>query len=674
MDIPIAVSFTFQNEHRSIDNVPSGSQRDGRLVPVCYGPSRRGGARHADPSPMRTRFDWPEPALAEPAFLLFWLGEPSYRLFLVRELPEAATMTGRFAYLCVSIASLSIWAVGYEDCPSERDVWPCTCHFVADWHGPEWQGVEVRCSEANSSEEIRSAFEKASWPTTRLMLFNLRGNHRVNEVPEGAFGTVSFRAISVSRSVVKRIHPSAILSSKDRLEVLEMQFCWHLETFPFDVLPRLPRLRELDLAYTRLAAVPALRSPSLEVMDLSNCNISRVGRDGWATPNMRELRFNGNKLSRFPLAVITSWEKLELFECSPCNLDTTLATGALAFLSRSLKAISLQGDVARLEPGAITGIMPDTKISLERNKIELLKEDVFRPMLENLSLGSGSLNLRWNPIRCDCDVAWLICNPEFLWKVNGICRDGKDLRDLTSDSMRDCESVRAREGSACASPASGASANRFLGNSQGMAARDMNLFELSCIIQSEETTIAWCRGNGLLPCAADQEQPPPCLKAGCSGTLRDAGENILRCKKCKGGMEWEEGKASNWCAGVILALAWTWAYITITKSKPMLAGELSSLRNETFVDWRHFAREILRTLFASARPMGGPGEVIQIDESYFRVRRKNNKSRLMQGNAVSSSRENYGDVVDRPWIFGMAWHTELRSDALAGCQKVVRGG
>ncbi|CAG0899859.1 unnamed protein product [Darwinula stevensoni] len=68
---------------------------------------------------------------------------------------------------------------------------------------------------------------------------------------------------------------------------------------------------------------------------------------------------------------------------------------------------------------------------------------------------------------------------------------------------------------------------------------------------------------------------------------------------------------------VILALAWTWAY-DFTKSKLMLAGELSSLRNETFIDWRHFAREILRTLFANARPMGGPGEVIQIDESYFR--------------------------------------------------------
>ncbi|CAG0899595.1 unnamed protein product [Darwinula stevensoni] len=172
-------------------------------------------------------------------------------------------------------------------------------------------------------------------------------------------------------------------------------------------------------------------------------------------------------------------------------------------------------------------------------------------------------------------------------------------------------------------------------------------------MQSEETTIAWCRGNGLLPCAADQEQPPPCLKAGCSGTLRDATKDRLG-RPC-----------SKLPIRVILALAWTWAYdITITKSKLMLAGELSSLRNETFIDWRHFAREILQVLFANARPMGGPGEVIQIDESYFRARRKNNKGRLMQGNAVPSAWENYGDVVDGPWVFGMAWrhdgHTELR--------------
>ncbi|CAG0892221.1 unnamed protein product [Darwinula stevensoni] len=67
-------------------------------------------------------------------------------------------------------------------------------------------------------------------------------------------------------------------------------------------------------------------------------------------------------------------------------------------------------------------------------------------------------------------------------------------------------------------------------------------------------------------------------------------------------------------------------------SQEWLASMLSSKREETLVEWRNFIRELLYRKLESAPPMGGPGQIVEIDESCFRGRRKNNKGWLMAGN------------------------------------------
>lgn len=53
--------------------------------------------------------------------------------------------------------------------------------------------------------------------------------------------------------------------------------------------------------------------------------------------------------------------------------------------------------------------------------------------------------------------------------------------------------------------------------------------------------------------------------------------------------------------------------------------------------------------------MGGFGEIVQIDESLMRGRRKNNRGRMLRGNAAPPARQNYGRRVVGPWIFGLVW-------------------
>ncbi|XP_065303829.1 uncharacterized protein [Dermacentor albipictus] len=94
-----------------------------------------------------------------------------------------------------------------------------------------------------------------------------------------------------------------------------------------------------------------------------------------------------------------------------------------------------------------------------------------------------------------------------------------------------------------------------------------------------------------------------------------------------------------------------------------MTGDLLHLSDHVIADWRNYAREVVRDELLARPPLGGPGRIVQIDECLLRGKRKYNRGRLMTGDNVPPSRQNYGGIADRgPWVFGMICVTtgELR--------------
>ncbi|CAG0892915.1 unnamed protein product [Darwinula stevensoni] len=298
-------------------------------------------------------------------------------------------MIGLSTFLCISILSLALYANGNNDCPPDEDIRPCTCgstDLLSE------TSVKVDCS-FSTGEKMRSAFNEASWPSSQLAHFYLRDNEEVKELPDGVFGNISFKSIKLWKTAVETIHPSVILSSKDRLSYLTIGYS-HLETFPFDLLQRLSHLEGLNLVMNLLTSLPALQSDSLRELKLLGNRISKVNEDGWATPNLRLLELDYNPISVFPSAVIKGLERLEEFTCVFCNLGPTLSSGLLEFHSSSLMKVLLGfNEISAVDAGSITGVMPDTTIILNFNDVVTLKEETFRPILEVLSRGNGFLNV-----------------------------------------------------------------------------------------------------------------------------------------------------------------------------------------------------------------------------------------------------------------------------------------
>ncbi|CAG0884973.1 unnamed protein product [Darwinula stevensoni] len=230
---------------------------------------------------------------------------------------------------------------------SVLDLRPCSCEEHSD-------GMTVDCSSARTSEEVSSAFDKI-WPSARLSHFILLNNSEIQELPEGVFGAHSFQNIYLSKTAVKAIHPSAILSSRGQLVNLTVENS-RLGRFPFHVLSMFPRLEGLWLRNNSLTSVPAIHSESLEFLYLPNNGIEKIKENGWATPNLREIDLGHNPLLEFPSVVIKSLKKLEKFYCPECHLGPTLSSGLLEFQSNSLRLVSLwKNGISRLEPKAITG-------------------------------------------------------------------------------------------------------------------------------------------------------------------------------------------------------------------------------------------------------------------------------------------------------------------------------
>ncbi|CAG0901237.1 unnamed protein product [Darwinula stevensoni] len=313
---------------------------------------------------------------------------------------------------------------GQDPCPEYDNLAPCYCSYKDGINT-----VTVDCSRATSSEGIFSYFNNVNWPFTNLTEFRMTPNEAVRELPKGVFGDVTFQKITLIRTSVRRIHPSVLLPSKDRIRTLEMTH-GALEEFPWHILRQLTNLSTLWLFRNALTTLPPLKSSSLRTLHIFVNDITNL-EAGWSLPNLTALCLDSNPISEVPAGFFSDMGNLGDFRCEYCGLGPTLSTGSLKFRSSAVQFIRLEyNSISTLEPDAITGFQSNTRIFMSYNEIRKLTEESFRPMLEVLSLGNGFIRLYRNPIECGCSMAWVVLNPDFLASIAGSCHTGMDFHDL----------------------------------------------------------------------------------------------------------------------------------------------------------------------------------------------------------------------------------------------------
>ncbi len=214
----------------------------------------------------------------------------------------------------------------------------------------------------------------------------------------------------------------------------------------------------------------------------------------------------------------------------------------------------------------------------------------------------------------------------------------------------------------------------------------MKASELYAIIATEETCVAFLQEHNLLP---GDGNLPVCTKCRAATTqvtrrkkLRDGTirEYVsLRCTQrgCQTFQSIRKINAfftytdlngrchSNLSLGQILELCYYWVMDIPQVTVETLTGRC----NQAVCDWFNLCRDVCVQLFEDRRPLGGPGERIEIDESLLRGKRKANRRRLLTGNLAAEeeldeegpecelidNNRNYGRRISGPWVFGLCW-------------------
>lgn len=216
---------------------------------------------------------------------------------------------------------------------------------------------------------------------------------------------------------------------------------------------------------------------------------------------------------------------------------------------------------------------------------------------------------------------------------------------------------------------------------------DPDFFTICRHLETEETTKLFARDRGLLP---TPRPPAPdrriqdfwgvcgelafnSAQLQCPGRVTTFNKNFangprpyfrcVRCRKAKSqlnGMHAVQAGAHHGTWFSVLDVAnrpnvkiamgsVIWIIYCMTKGLSVqgtLAGagtRFPQLTAKTVIDWRSYAREIMSGELEVAPSMGGPNDIVEIDESLFRGRRKYNRGRLLLGDRRGEG----------PWVLGI---------------------
>ncbi|CAG0883260.1 unnamed protein product [Darwinula stevensoni] len=269
---------------------------------------------------------------------------------------------------------------GQNFCPTD-DISPCSCFEEL------WNELRVDCSDAGSGQEIFSVFNSVDWNVTEVREFHMNENEFVMELPDGVFGSVSFRFIALySITKLSTVHETAFLQAKDVLESIIIQES-NLENFPWGILPQLHNLGELRLDLNSLTELPALQSNTLEYLSVTGNHIPAIV-PGWFLPNLKELQLGVNPISEIPIVFFDNLQSLEIYGCSLCSLEDVPWDTILQLAS--LTGLQLGGNFFTTVPTLQSNTLES--LSLGGNQLSALQAGWAMPNLKHLHLGSNPIS------------------------------------------------------------------------------------------------------------------------------------------------------------------------------------------------------------------------------------------------------------------------------------------
>lgn len=318
-------------------------------------------------------------------------------------------------------------------CPQATLIAPCVCTST----GSPNYNFDIDCSAATQDTDISNAFA-ILFPFDDINQLQIEGSDSTNKVPitnftQNMFDSKSFSLIKIDYTSLETIEENVFQLSHDSLASMSLERN-NLQLFPFEIISEYTILTFIHMPSNDILELPKVESLSLRDINL-NHNKNLVLMDGALTfvgaPLLRTIRLSDTAITQIPPNLFNSLTQVTNIYLGD-NVIPELEANSINAPGPTIMNLDLSGSsISTVRVGAISGMAEDGTIDLSDNQITTLEEDVWRPILDQLT-GEGALILDGNLLTCDCDINWIMINDDIKKKLSpdSACYTGDLIAEL----------------------------------------------------------------------------------------------------------------------------------------------------------------------------------------------------------------------------------------------------
>nr|XP_045608676.1 oplophorus-luciferin 2-monooxygenase non-catalytic subunit-like [Procambarus clarkii] len=292
-------------------------------------------------------------------------------------------------------------------CPDDAAISPCTCSITEDYD------MKLDCSLVTSNEELARVFSSV-FPYTQFLELRIvqdpsDPNYDINAIETGLFTGFSFERIIIQGTKLKVIEDHTFTDSQDLLNYLNLANN-DLYSFPFEVITLYPKLATLILDDNAFTQLPSILSSSIEVLSVSgNANLQLTNFDDLTS--LQEIYIGRINLDVLPPNLFMQLHYLNTIDVQGNEL-TDLNEYTIATPSQTLKTVIADHNlISTIHHDTFHGLVFNAEVSMRSNLVIDLFEESWKHVFDQL-VPDGILDLEDNPLRCGCEMAWIMFSPE----------------------------------------------------------------------------------------------------------------------------------------------------------------------------------------------------------------------------------------------------------------------
>jgi len=292
-------------------------------------------------------------------------------------------------------------------CPPLLDIYPCICYEDENAY------LNLECKDANITNQQFETIFTVNFPISSIRNLNIEDVFGLTRI-DNVFGNLTFESVNITNTLVATISDYAFSGSVDTLTHINISKSRiTTEGFPFLTLQLYNKLVSLSIVNSSINFVPNLQSASLTDLILTD-----------------------NVIPRIESGVLQHLQRLKVLDVSRNQL-TNLAPDTIRLYEESIMMFNMSNNsITNIQPGAFTIATSSLYYSqlhfnFDNNNLTEIREDVFGDLFSYVY----SFTITNNPLSCLCDMAWIITEPTYMYKITNTstCVDGTHLHDLESN-------------------------------------------------------------------------------------------------------------------------------------------------------------------------------------------------------------------------------------------------